>query len=238
MDNLDFKIGVIRPVECYKEAWAIIKNDYWVLFGISVVGILIGSFTLYILLGAMICGIFISFLKKIDTGTTSFDDLWKGFEFFAPSLVLMLIIVVPTLLLYAVVYAPFLIALVMQQNLSSDEFFLLLAGGILIDVILLVGLVCFHTLLMFAFPLIADRGLSVFQAIKLSMRAIWQNLGGMTGMIGIQFTASLLATFLTCGAGVYFIVPIMFGALAVAYRKIFPSLKTYNFAPPEPGSFR
>lgn len=237
MDQLAFKTGVIRPVECYKEAWEIIKSDYWVLFGISVVGILIGSFTFYILLGAMICGIFISFLKKIDTGTTSFDDLWKGFEVFGPSLIVMLIIIVPTIVLYAVIYAPVLVALVMQQSLSSDEFMLLLAGGIVLDVFLIVGLVCFHTLLMFAFPLIADRKLSALNAVKLSMSAIWQNLGGMTGLIGIQFLASIVVTLLTCGVGAYFIIPIMFGALTVAYRKIFPALESYNYAPPAPGTF-
>lgn len=237
MNQLAFRTGVIRPVECYKEAWAIIKDDYWVLFGISVVGVLIGSFSFYILLGAMICGIFLSFLKKIDTGTASFDDLWKGFTVFAPSLVLMLIIVVPTLALYAVIYAPVIVALVMQQDLSPDEFFMLIAGGIVLDVILIIALVCFHTLLMFAFPLIIDRNLSAFQAMKLSISAVWNNLSGVTGMIGIQFVLGVVVSLLTCGIGAYFVIPLMFGGLSVAYRKIFPSLETYNFSPPSPGSF-
>ena len=53
MTNTEFKTGVINPVECVKEGFERIKNDYWLLFAILLVGGLIGGATMYVLAGAM-----------------------------------------------------------------------------------------------------------------------------------------------------------------------------------------
>ena len=62
----EFNTGVIRPIECVREGWELIKNEYWLMFAISLVGGLLAGVTVYVLLGAMICGIFGCYLKKID----------------------------------------------------------------------------------------------------------------------------------------------------------------------------
>ncbi len=124
------------------------------------------------------------------------------------------------------------------KELNSEEFMAILFAGLAFDFVLIVLVVCFHTLVMFAFPLVVDRNLSAFQAIKLSMKAVWANLSGIAGMMGIQFVASIVVTFATCGIGAYFAIPIMFGGLVVAYRKVFPSMTPMNFAPPTPDNFR
>ncbi len=41
MQNTDFQTGTIKPVEIYKEAWAIMKERYWLVFGIVIVGLLL-----------------------------------------------------------------------------------------------------------------------------------------------------------------------------------------------------
>ena len=56
MNNTEFRTGVISPVECVKEGFERIKNDYWLLFAISLVGGLIGGFTMYILAGLLVLG--------------------------------------------------------------------------------------------------------------------------------------------------------------------------------------
>ena len=38
MNNENFTVGQIRPVECYKEGWELIKSDYWLMFAIALVG--------------------------------------------------------------------------------------------------------------------------------------------------------------------------------------------------------
>src|SRR6266550_3254308 len=42
-DNIQFRTGVIKPVECLKEGWALIKDQYWLFLGIVFVGVFIGS---------------------------------------------------------------------------------------------------------------------------------------------------------------------------------------------------
>ncbi len=238
MLNQEFQTGVIRPVECFKEGWDLIKSDYWILFAISLVGMLIGGFSMYILLGAMLCGIYYCFLQKIDTGTVSFDDLWKGFSVILPGFIVTLLIVVPMFIVFGIIYIPVILALVMGSNLSPDEAMGLFVSAAIFDVIVAVIMVCLHTLLIFSFPLIIDRKMSALESVKLSARAVWQNLAGIAGLIGLSYILILIPGILTCGIGSYFVIPIMFAGFMVAYRKIFPSLdnKIYN-QPPPPNAF-
>jgi uncharacterized membrane protein len=59
-------------------------------------------------------------------------------------------------------------------------------------------------------------------AMKLSARAVWQNLGGMVGLIGVNFILTL-AGIMVC-IGTYFVIPIIIAGNVVAYRRVFPSL--------------
>lgn len=223
MNKTDFREGVIQPLECYKEGWEMIKSDYWLLFAICLVGMLIGVISMYVLMGAMICGIFYCFLQKLDTGRVSLDDLWRGFKFFAPGLLVMLAIILPMLFVYGVVYVPLIAAAMLGTNPTPEEMLGILIGSLAVDSVLVVLMVCFHTLLLFSFPLIIDRGLPAVQSMKTSARAVWRNLSGIGGLIGIQFVL-MLGGLLTCGLGIYFLTPIMIAGLAVGYRKIFPSM--------------
>lgn len=237
MNKAEFNTGVIRPVECFKEGWELIKSDYWLLFAISLVGGLIGGFSMYILLGAMCCGIYFCFLQKIDTGTVSFDNLWKGFSFFLPSLLVTILIVVPMLIVYGIIYVPIIFAAAMGTKLSPDEFMSLFFGAVAVDIVFAFIIVCFHTLLMFSFPLIVDRNLPAFQAISTSARAVLKNLGGVVGLIAVSMLLSVLGI-LTCGIGFYFLMPILLAGFTVAYRKVFPSLENEFYTqPPPPNAF-
>lgn len=223
MAEIQFNVGVIRPVECFKEAWELIKNDYWILFLIFFLGALIGSASLYILLGAMICGIFNAYIKKIDGKPVSFEDLFKGFSFFVSGFLLFLVIIVPTLVMMGVIYAPFIIAIMMGSKLSQDEFYALLAGSFVVDLVVSIVVISFHTLLLFAFPLLVDKNLPAVAAMKTSAKAVWQNLGGVVGLFlvgaGINFVGML-----ACGIGIYFTIPIVIAGNMLAYRKVFPSI--------------
>jgi len=234
----EFKTGVIRPVECFKEGWELIKDQYWLLFAITLVGALIGGFSMYILLGAMICGIYFCYLQKIDGKTISFDGLWFGFQKFLPSFVLMLFIMVPLIVVYVIIYVPVLMAAAMGSRLSSDELMQIFVAAIVVDTILIVLMTCVHTLLLFSFPLIIDRNLAAWQAIVLSAKAVWRNLGGIVGMLGVAIVVSIPLTILTCGIGAYFMMPIMFAGYAVAYRKVFPATDNQGFNPPPPSAFQ
>ena len=237
MQNPEILTGRIKPVECFKEGWELIKDEYWLLFALTLVGALIGGATMYILFGAMICGVFYAYLRKIDGGRVVFDDLWKGFNWWAPGLVVTLFIVVPMIAVYLILYLPFMMAVVMGSNLSQDELFGLLAGAAVIDFIVIVVMVCVHTLLMFSFPLIVDQNLGAFKAMGTSARAVLKNIGGVAGLLLLNFGIVLVGQMALC-VGVYFVIPIVMAGNIVAYRKIFPAQSPGNFSPPPPNTYQ
>ena len=238
MANTDFKTGVIKPIEIFKESWQLIKDQYWLLFGITIAGVLIGAFSMYVLIGAMMCGIYYCYLQKIDGKNLAFEGIWKGFDKFLPALLVTILIVVPLIIVYLIIYLPIIMAAMMESKISSDELTQMFIGAIAVDSVLILLMTCFHTLLIFAYPLIIDRNLGAWQSIVVSSKAVWRNLSGIVGMIGVVFVVALPITVLTCGIGLYLMLPIMLAGYALAYRKIFPAIidKTYN--PPSPDAYR
>ena len=225
MKEADFTVGQIRPIECVKEAFALIKDEYWVLLAVSLVGGMIAAISMYLLIGAMVCGIFACYLRKIDGGRVKFDDLFTGFKYFLPSLLVTILIVVPLvvwmLVLFTTMYLPLIMNAVGSTNVSDDEmlstFFVVFA----IDVVVAFVMVCFHSLLIFCFPLFVDRGLSSWDSIKLSAIATMRNLSGIGGIIGLNFLMAL-AGGLVCCIGIYLVIPLITASNLVAYRKVFP----------------
>ena len=238
MTNTEFRTGVINPIECVKEGFELIKKDYWLLFAIALVGGLIGGFTMYILAGAMICGIMFAYLKVIDGKPITFDDLWKGMNYFGPGLVVILIIIVPLIVFYIFVYVSMLGAIFGGAQAGEAGVIGAFVVVGIIDLFFLILMVCFHTLLTFSFPLIVDRNLGAIDAMKTSVRAVWQNLGGVAGLVVVNF-AMVFVGYLALCIGMYFVIPIMIAGNVVAYRRVFPSLETQtNLAPPPPDSYK
>lgn len=233
----EFQTGVIKPIECFREGWELIKSDYWTFFVVSLLGGLIGGVSMYILLGAMMCGIYYCFLRRIDGYPVSFDDLWKGFDYLLPGLLVTILIAVPMFVIFGIVYAPLILAAIMGSHLSPDELAGLFFGAIALDIVLAFVVTCFHTLLLFAFPLIVDRNLSAGRAIVTSAKAVWGNLSGVVGLIAVGIVLSLFGI-ITCGIGMYFVMPILMAGFAAAYRKVFPAAKGENFNPPPPNFYQ
>jgi hypothetical protein len=232
----EFQIGTIKPVECFREGWETIKSDYWTFFVVSLLGALIGGVSFYILLGAMMCGIFYCYLRKIDGYPAKFDDLWKGFDYFAPGLMVTILFVVPMFIIFGIVYAPLIAAAVMGTRLSPDELAGFFFGALAVDLVLAFVVTCFHTLLIFAFPLIVDRNLTARQAIATSARAVWRNLSGVAGLIAVGIVLSMFGI-ITCGVGMYFLMPVLMAGYAVAYRRVFPAANVGNFDQVPPPNF-
>lgn len=224
MQDLEFNTGVIRPVECAKEGFELIKSDYWLLFAIWLVGGILSGISFFIAAGALTCGIFYCYLKKIDGYEVKFDDLWKGMQWFLPGLIVMAVIIIPMIVVYGVIYVPIVLSAVMGSKLSQDELIAMLVGVFAVDLILIVIMVCLHTLLMFSIPLIVDQNLGAIKAITTSARAVLKNLGGVAGLIGVNFVL-VLAGYAALCVGVYFVIPIILAANVTAYRKVFPSIK-------------
>ncbi len=236
MQDIEIRTGVIKPIECVKEALEYLKSDYWLLFAIWLVGGIIGGATFFIAAGAMTCGTFYAYLRKIDGHQVAFDDLWKGMQWFVPGLVVMMLIVVPMILVYVVIYVPVLLATVMGSNLSQDELMSLIVAAIGVELILIFIMVCLHTLLIFSFPLIVDRNIGAVAAITTSSRAVFKNLGGVGGLIAVNF-GLVIAGYAALCIGIYFVVPLIIATNVVAYRKVFPGSDERRYDPPPPNFY-
>lgn len=221
MDSALIKTDVIKPFECFKEAWYAIKDQYLLLFAITIVGVMVSGLTLYIMLGAIVCGIFYCFLQVIDGKEANMEALFKSYRYFKPGLIVSLFFVFPLFVIIGL-YVPLLWSSLSGKLLSPDEIQSLIVTTLITESIFATITVCLHTLLVFTFPLIADKGLSGFESIKISAKAVWRNLNGIAGLWAIGFLVSLVGLLVFC-VGVYLTMPLIIAANTVAYRKIFPA---------------
>ena len=237
MTPTEFRTGVIKPIEVYKETWELIKDQYWLIFAISLVGMLIGGAVPVILFGPMICGIYLCLFQKIEGRQVNFELLFKGFDYFLPSLIVAIAVVVPMFVLILTIYVPSSGLALAGQRMSSSELIPFLIGIFVFEIIVAFIMVCFHTLLMFAFPLIVDRKLSGWQSIKTSASAVWNNLAGVAGLFGVGMVVGIAGYLMLC-VGFYLVMPLILASNAVAYRKIFPPLAPGLLDPPPPNAYQ
>ena len=237
MHSTDFQTRVIKPVEIYKESWALIKDQYWLLFGITIVGMLIGGAVPIVLIGPAICGIYLCLFHKIDGREVKFDLLFKGFEFFKPSIIVAVVVMVPVFVLIFTIYVPMIGMAIAGPRMNERELLSWFIGVGIVEFFIALFMVCLHTLLMFAFPLIVDRRLSGIESMKMSAKAVWQNLGGVAGLFGVGFLVGLVGYLMLC-VGIYLVMPLIFMSNAVAFRKIFPPVAPPPLEPPPPTAYR
>ena len=237
----EFQTGVIRPVECMKEGWELIKSDYWLIFAMTLVGMLIAGIVPFgILIGAMFCGIYFALFKKMRGERIEFGDLFKGFDYILPGLVVSLVVVIPAIVsvvfIYGSMIAFMLAAVDSRGGMNEGVLFGMIATLAVEAIVISLVIGCIHALIMFAYPLVVDRNLGGIEAFKLSARAVWANLSGVVGIILLEFVMGL-AGYLIFFVGQYLVLPIMFAGVLVAYRKVFPEQRSFS-QPPPPYSYQ
>ncbi len=239
-EQTDFRVGVIKPFECIKEGYALIKDQYWLFFGLAIVAMLLGGAVPIVLMGAMMAGLFLCFFERMAGRSFEFGLLFKGFDYFVPGLVVTAIKMIPII----IIIVPYYIILVatmmttMPRGQASPEdmsrFFTSVFGfEIIFGLTIVVVSIVVEIFFMFGYPLVADRRLSGLDAIKLSIKAGKANWSGILGLVVLNALFGILGVFL-CIVGVYLYIPIAFAAQAVAYRKVFPEVARYDPSPPPP----
>lgn len=231
----EFKTGVIAPVECLKEGWATIKDRYWLFLGITLVAIVVGGAVPIVLVGPMMCGLYMCLFAKMRGEPVEFGQLFKGFDYFVPALVAAAIQTVPVIIIVVVADIFFLAFTYSVVPNSRGEappavFWVVLVLFMLFTAIVSIVI---HILFLFSYPLVVDRRLSGLEAIKTSYRAALKNLGGILGLILLMFGLAILGV-LACYVGLLFFLPVSFAAYAVAYRRVFPDIGTPTLASPPP----
>src|SRR5260370_42606615 len=103
----DFSSGVVAPFECLKEGWTAIKDQYWLFLGLALVAMLIGGAVPIVLIGPMMCGLYLCLFRKMRGQPVEFGDLFKGFDYFVQGLVAAAIQTVPIFIVLVPTYAIF-----------------------------------------------------------------------------------------------------------------------------------
>jgi uncharacterized membrane protein len=211
--------------EYFSQGLEFIKGRYWLFFGITVVGILLGSMApLAILMGPMMCGVYLCFRKKTRGEEIKFEFLFKGFDYFLESFLatliwfgFMLAVALPLVIFFifnigGLVYA-------FQQGIFPIQ--LVLIGLLCLLVLLSLWLFCFMAVpIQFAYILIVDRNLKSWDAVKTAFKACWFNFFKTTGL-GLTVMLLSLAGMCCCYIGVLFLQPVIFGAYFAAYHDVF-----------------
>ncbi|HYW74710.1 MAG TPA: hypothetical protein VE961_27035 [Pyrinomonadaceae bacterium] len=243
-DYVEFRSGVVSPMECIKEGWALIKDDYWLFFGLTIVSILVGGAFAIILMGPMMIGLFLCMQQRQRNQPVEFGMLFKGFEQFLPGLIVTVLKTIPIIILL-IPYYIFIFGMMAthmpRDHASPDDVQAFMASFFGVEIgfffIIFVVSMLIEIFFMLAYPLIADRKLSGMDAVKLSFRAGKANVGGIVGLILLNALFGMVGL-LCCVVGVYLYIPVAFASQAVAYRRIFPDTgQTFPAPPPPPGNW-
>src|SRR5215216_4689869 len=240
--EIPFNRKAVDPVECIKAGWQLVKPQYWLFVGMCLVGFFIGSAVpLGILMGPMMCGIYLACFARRRREPVEFGLLFRGFDFFGPSVVAMLLHVAPIVAIVVPAYVLFFASLVLSVAAQGDEPNPLALLGVLgtfslVVVVVLVLIVIISIGFTFAFPLIVDRRLKGLDAVKLSFKAAMANfwrllaLGLLTAVMSMVGMALLYV-------GMFLVFPISYGAIAAAYEQVFGlahGSEASNLTPPPP----
>ena len=240
--QIPYRRNAIEPVQCIKDAWELVKNQYWLFVGMSLIAMLIGSAVpAGILLGPMMCGIYLTLFKLRRGEPIEFGMMFKGFDYFGPSLVATLLHIVPIMAILLPAYFFFYISLVVSLIAQGDDpnpwaFLGVLAMFLLFILVVFVVIILISIGFTFAYPLIVDRKLPGLDAVKLSFKAAMANFWPLLGMV-VLTSLLTLAGMMVCYIGMFLVFPITYASVATAYERVFglasPDLAT-NMPPPPP----
>ena len=208
------------------------------------VGLIIGSVVpLGILMGPMMCGIYLALFQTRRGQLIEFGTLFKGFDYFGDSLIATLlhiipviVILVPSYIIFIVFYFGLMVAISQGGQPNPAALLGFLALFMVFWLVIIVLLIVLAVLFAFAYPLIVDRRLSGLNAVKLSIRAAMANFWRLLGMMLLTTLLNFVGV-LFCYVGAFFVVPIGFAAIAAAYEQVFGLGEVQPNLPPPPPSF-
>jgi|ERR1041384_5382659 uncharacterized membrane protein len=232
--DIPYKRKAVDPIECIKAGWEMLKPHYWLFVGMAFIAYVIGQAVPIILMGPMLCGFYLSLFSVRRREPIEFGTLFKGFDFFGPSIVATLlhalpivVVIIPTYLLF---YASMFLAMSQAQNDGGGAMLAVLSTFTIVIVVIFVAIMIISVGFTFAYPLIVDRRLNGLDAVKLSFKAGLANFWRLLAMMlltGIMTTVGIGF----CIVGMYLVLPISYAAIAAAYEQVFGLKDPREFAP-------
>jgi uncharacterized membrane protein len=226
--QIPFNRNAVEPVQCIKAGWEVLKDKYWLFVGMCAVAILVaGAVPMYILMGPMMCGLNLVFFKQRRREPVEFADLFKGFDYFGQSLIATMLYVLPVMAIvipaYLLFYFGMLVSVAAQGASSEPNPALPLVVLVMFSLFVLVMMVLLLLISVgftFTYPLIVDRRLAGFDAVKLSFKAAMANFWRLFGMMILTGLLGL-AGYLVCCVGMFLVLPISYAAIDMAYEQVF-----------------
>lgn len=175
-----------------QEAFELYEKNFAVLLLVNLVALVLSGVTLFILSGPLCAGVAIVTLALLD-GTSPkpvVGDVFKGFQFFLPSFLLMLAVLGASLL-----------------------------GGMVLGPLSSVATWVLSTLTMFSIFLIVEKGMDFWPAIVASYGVVKENFWVLLALVVVASIVSTLG-FIACCVGIFVTMPFYYCVLAVAYRKV------------------
>jgi uncharacterized membrane protein len=198
-----------------------------------------------ILMGPMMCGLYLAFFRKRRGLPIEFGTLFKGFDYFGQSVVAALLHVIPIMVVvvgcYIFLYVGMVATMVAASQAGEEAAPVAMLSFVFIILIFYAFIMLLVILIsvgfMFAYPLIVDRGVPGFDAVKLSFRAGFSNFWRLLAMSLLGGLLSIGGALL-CYVGIILVFPITLSAAAVAYEQVFglsePGDLAPNLPPPPP----
>ncbi len=215
----------VRPLQRLTEAKQFLGEQYWLFVGICLVGMLLGNTVAIVLMGPMMCGMYLCFLQHEKNPPARFEQLIQGFNYFLEAFLAMLMITVVSLIVvipfYAVMMCGFFGMMAAGDNPDTVAPFMVIIMGLgyVVFIILIFAISVPFT---FVFPLIVDRQMKAFDAIKTSWAGAKANFAGLFGMYLLHGFLSVLAA-CACYFPVFLLLPLCIGSIWLLYREIYPT---------------
>lgn len=250
MSNIEYSVAAIEASDCIKNGWNLIKQNYGLYLGITIVAILITScipcLNLF-LAGPIIGGIYFVVLREMRGEPVDFGMMFKGFEKFVPLMVIGIVQSIPEIVGQGIRLTADVgrLGILGGKGDSDYQFFqssnpeVAIASGLLIILavvafVLMIFAIVWRVLLFFAIPLAMEHDLGPVEAMKLSARAATSNIGGLVVLFILEALVVLLGFLMIC-IGLFFVMPIIYAANAFAYRQVFPLIQQhFRVEPPPP----
>ena len=234
---------------CISRGWTLLKNNFGLLFvgvliyfliegaiaglgSVPIIGPLFSIANLFIV-GPLMGGVFYIFIKAIRGQPAEIGDVFAGFR--RAFLQLFLGYLVPALLT-GLCMIPFIIVLVIDvvrvattaHGASPDPKMIIQVFETQLPLLLTVFLICVIPVVylqiswLFTLPLIIDRQMDFWPAMKTSWKMVGKHWWLVFGLFVLVSLLNVVGVLLCC-IGVLFTVPIGLGALMYAYEIIFSS---------------
>jgi hypothetical protein len=191
----DYQINIGR---CIGRGWELVKRDFWLLVGASVVATLIAGgcgvpFLGLVIGGPMMGGLYALYLRRMRGQPATFGDAFLGFT---------------------TAFVPLMLTMIVKGLLTGLGFVACLLPGIYLAVSWV-----------FAVPLVMDKRIDFWPAMELSRKVVTKHWWLMLGFL-IVCLLVLMAGLLVCCVGVFVTSAIAQAAALYCYEDIFGAQTT------------